>query len=152
MGGRGNLDERKEEQMNLFELPSFNWWKYMEQIMENVNLSEFSMLQNNHLMITFSNSCNGEFYRKLSCSQVLKCCIENDAFENEQFDYFVADVYLKKLSPIEVGSSLKYYKYGYNLNPFQVKELYLISIIGNVVCIDIICGKIEIITNNDKLV
>ena len=39
--------------MNLFELPRFNWWKNMEQIMENVNLSEFSMLQNNHQIITF---------------------------------------------------------------------------------------------------
>lgn len=136
--------------MNLFELPRFNWWKNMEQIMENVNLSEFSMLQNNHQIITFSNSYNGEFYRKLSCSQVLKCCIENEAFENEQFDYFIADVFLKELSPIEVESSLKYYKYGYNVNLSQIKKLYLISIIGSVISIDIICGKIEIIINNDN--
>lgn len=151
MGGRGDLDGGKEAEMNMFELPCSDWWKYMEQIMENVNLSEFSMLQNNHLMITFSNSYNGELYKKLRCSQVLKCCIDNDAFENEPFDYFIADVYLKELSPIEIESSLKYYRYGYNLNLSQMKKLYLISIIGNVVCIDIICGKIEVITNDDQL-
>lgn len=70
--------------------------------------------------------------------------VENEAFENEEFAYFIADIYVKELNKDEVENSLRYYKYGYNIRFSQVNKLYLILIIGSEICIDIICGKYKI--------
>jgi hypothetical protein len=55
-------------------------------------------------------------------------------------------VYVKELSKEEVESALEYYKYGYNFDFSKLNRLYLILIIGNEICIDIICGSFEITT------
>ena len=126
--------------MNIFELPKYQWWDYMERIVENVDLNEVTIIQNNHMIFEFLNSYNGKFCANLECSQIFKCCIENQAQEDEEFAYFIADIFVKELSRDEMESSLKYYKYGYNvLSP--VDKLYLIMIIGNSICLDIICEE-----------
>lgn len=130
--------------MNIFELQRNEWWKYMERVMENVNLSELTLIRNNHMKFSFLNSYNGEFYKNLECKQIFKCSIDNEAFEDEDFAYFIADIYVKELSKEEAKSSFKYYKYGYNINFSQVSKLYLILIIGSEICIDIICGSYKI--------
>ena len=131
--------------MNIFELPRYKWWKNMKILMENVNLDEFTMIQNNYFKFRFSKSYNGEFCKRLECSNVVKCCIENDAFEDEVFSYFVPDVLIKELNSEEIKSALTYYKYGYNTNFFEVDKLYLILINGNEICMDIICSKYELL-------
>ena len=126
--------------MNIFELPKYQWWDYMERIIGYVNLSDISIIQNNHMIFEFLNSYNGKFCANLECSQIFKCCIENQAQEDEEFAYFIVDIFVKELSRDEMESSLKYYKYGYNvLSP--VDKLYLIMIIGNSICLDIICEE-----------
>lgn len=126
--------------MNIFELPKYQWWDYMERIIGYVNLSDISIIQNNHMIFEFLNSYNGKFCANLECSQIFKCCIENQAQEDEEFAYFIIDIFVKELSRDEMESSLKYYKYGYNvLSP--VDKLYLIMIIGNSICLDIICEE-----------
>lgn len=130
--------------MNIFEVPKNNWWKYMESIMKNVNLSNISIVQNNHLVFTFSNSYDGKFDRSMSCNQILKCCMENESFGNETFSYFIPDIYKKELSQLEVDSALTYYKYGYNVDLSKLNKQYLLLIIGNDICIDIICGEIAV--------
>ena len=42
-------------------------------------------------------------------------------------------------------SALEYYKYGYNFDFSELNKAYLILIIGNEICIDIICETFEII-------
>lgn len=74
--------------MNILELPQCQWWEYMERIMENVNLDEISIIRNNYMKFKFLNSYNGEFYKNLECYNILKCCIDNEAFNNEDFAYF----------------------------------------------------------------
>ena len=133
-----------ELEMNIFEVQRNNWWKYMELIMENVNLSNVSMLQNNHMIFNFSNSHDGKFYKSISCTQVLKVCIENETSSNEEFAYFVPDIYIKKLNKSEVDSALVYYKYGYNTDLPKLNKQYLLVIVGNDICIDILCGEVEI--------
>ncbi|MBQ4524428.1 MAG: hypothetical protein IJA10_16030 [Lachnospiraceae bacterium] len=133
--------------MNIFKLQRYNWLKHMECIMENVNLKEISIVRNNHIIFKFLNSYNGDFYKNLVCKRIFKCCIDNEAFEDEDFSYFIADIYVKELSKDEVENSLKYYKYGYNVNFSQVNKLYLILIIGNEISLDIICEAFEIIEN-----
>lgn len=130
--------------MNIFELQRNRWWEYMECIMENVNLLDISIIRNNYMKFKFINSYNGEFYKNLECDQILKCSIENEAFENEEFAYLILDIYVKELNKDEVENSLKYYKYGYNIHSSQVDKLYLILIIGSEICIDIICEKYKI--------
>lgn len=137
--------------MNIFEIPRNQWWEYMKPIMQNINLNKVSMLQNNHMVFSFLNSYNGKFYKSLSCKQILKCCIENWAFENEEFAYFVPDVFLKKLSKTELESSLIYYKYGYNVDFSKLCDQYLILIFGNEICIDMICGDVEVLDDKDEL-
>jgi len=134
--------------MNIFELQRNKWWEYMKRIMENVDLNEISIMRNNHMIFKFSNCYNGEFYKNLECNQIIKCSIDNEAFEDEEFAYFIADIYVKELSKNEVESSLKYYKYGYNVNFSQVNKLYLILIVGSEICLDIICAKFKIIEIN----
>ena len=138
--------------MNIFELPRYKWWKNMKILMKNVNLDEFTMIQNNYFKFKFSNSCNGEFCKKLVCRDVVKCCIENDAFEDEVFSYFVPDVFIKELSNEEIKSALVYYKYGYNADFSDADKLYLILINGNEICMDIICGKYELFSKEDMIV
>lgn len=143
MEWRSKLDAG-ELGMNIFEVERNNWWEYMEPIMENVNLSNISMLQNNHLIFTFLNSYDGKVYRYIRCAQILKICIENEPSGNEEFAYFVPDIYKKELSKSEVDSALAYYKYGYNVDMCKLSKQYLLLIMGNDICIDILCGEIEI--------
>lgn len=133
--------------MNIFDLQRNKWWEHIERIMANVNLSEISIIRNNHMLFKFLNSYNGEFYNNLECDQIFKCCIENEAFENEEYAYLILDIYVKELSKNEVESSLKYYKYGYNVNLSQVNKLYLVVIVGSEISLDIICEKIKVIPN-----
>lgn len=102
------------------------------------------MLQNNHLIFTFLNSYDGKVYRYIRCAQILKICIENEPSGNEEFAYFVPDIYKKELSKSEVDSALAYYKYGYNVDMCKLSKQYLLLIMGNDICIDILCGEIEI--------
>lgn len=132
--------------VTIFDFQSIDRWEYMERIMENVNLAEISMIRNNCMVFRFLNSYDGKFYKCLKCDQILKCCIENEALNNEPFAYFIADIYVKELSKEEAESALKYYKYGYNFDPHKANGLYFISIIGNEICIDIICESFEIKT------
>jgi len=127
--------------MNIFELPTYQWLDYMERIIENVDLSEISIVQNNHMIFELLSCYNGKLYANLECSHILKCDIENQAHEEEGFAYFILDIFVKELSRDEMESSLKYYKYGYNANLSQIPKLYLILIIGNSICFDIICEK-----------
>lgn len=136
--------------MNIFELPRYKWWENMKTLMENVNLDELTMIQNNYFKFRFSNSYNGEFCKRLDCSNIVKCSIENDAFEDEMFSYFVLDVFIKELSSEEIKSALIYYKYGYNINLSEIDKLYLILINGNEICMDIICGKYELSSKEGK--
>ncbi|MDE7477858.1 MAG: hypothetical protein K2M91_07900 [Lachnospiraceae bacterium] len=130
--------------MNIFNLPKYQWWDYMQPIMQNVNLDKISFVQNNQMTFTFLNSCNGKYYRTLSCSQILKCCIENDAFEDEPFAYFVLDVYKRALNREELESALVYYKYGYPINSSILDQQYnLLVMIGSEICIDFVCGVIR---------
>lgn len=136
--------------MNIFEIPRNQWWKYMKPIMQNVNLNNISMLRNDHMLFTFSNSYNGKFYKSLYCKQILKCCIDNCAFENEEFAYLVLDVFLKKLSKTELESSLIYYKYGYWVDLSKLCDQWLILIVGSEICIDMICGEVEVLEDKDE--
>lgn len=133
--------------MNIFEIPRYTWWESMELIIQNVNLDSVTMMQNNHLKFTFSNSYNGAFYKNLECSKILKCNIEN-TFEDEVFSYFILDIYAKELSEEELQSALTYYKYGYNVNFSELGKQKLVVIIGSEICIDILCGKIDIIPHD----
>jgi hypothetical protein len=126
--------------MNIFELPEYQWLDYMERIIGNVGLNEISIIQNNHMIFEFLSCYNGKLYANLECSHILKCCIENQAHEDEEFDYFIIDIFVKELSRDEMESSLKYYKYGYNVLS-QIDKLYLILIIGSSICLDIICEE-----------
>ena len=130
--------------MNIFKIPKYIWWENMDILMQNVNLDEIKFKKNNHIEFTFSNSYNGDFYKNLDCIKILKCCIENDFYEDEVFSYFIADVYIKELNVEEVENSLTYYKYGYNMNVSNSDKLYLILINGNEVCMEIICEKYEL--------
>lgn len=134
--------------MNIFELQKYKWWEHMERIMENVNLYEISIVRNNYMVFKFLNCYDGKIYKNLECNQIFKCCIDNEAFEDEGFAYFIADIYMKELSKDEVESSLKYYRYGYNINLSKINKLYLIMIIGSEICFDIICENVNITTRN----
>ncbi len=136
--GRGKL------KMNIFELPRSKWWEHMERIIENVNLDAISIVRNNYIKFKLLNSYNGEFYKNLDCNQIIKCCIENEALQNEKFAYFILDIYVRELSKEEMESSLKYYKYGYNADFSKINKLYLIWMVGSEISLDIICGKYEI--------
>ena len=133
-------------EVNIFDLQNISRWEYMERVMENINLAEVSIIQNNCMVFRFLNSYNGEFYKCLKCNHILKCCIDNESLNNESFAYFITDIYVKELSKEEVESALEYYKYGYNFDFSKLNRLYLILIIGNEICIDIICGSFEITT------
>ena len=132
--------------MNVFELPKYQWLDYMERIMENVGLSGISIIQNNHMLFDFLSSYNGKYCANLDCSHILNCRIENQAHEDEEFAYFIADIFVKELSKDEMESSLKYYKYGYNVDFCQIYKLYLILIIGDSISFDIICEKFALNT------
>ncbi len=136
--------------MNIFKIEKFKWLDYMEHITENVNLCKIQFLQNNHIVFTLFNSYNRKFYGYLSCSQILKCCIENMAFEDEVFAYFVLDIYKKKLNPEEIETSLEYYHYGYGIDLSRLNNLYLLVIIGTEISFEIICAETEVLTNLDK--
>lgn len=133
-------------EVNIFDLQNISRWEYMERVMENINLAEISIIQNNCMVFRFLNSYNGEFYKYMKCNQILKCCIDNESLNNESFAYFIADIYVKELSKEEAESALEYYKYGYNFDSSKLNKLYLILIIGNEICIDIICESFEITT------
>ena len=68
----------------------------MNTLMENVNLDEIVIKQNNHLKFSFSNSYNGTFYKRFDCSNIIKCCMENDAYENEIFLYIFKSAFIWK--------------------------------------------------------
>lgn len=136
--------------MNIFEMQRNEWWEHMKPVMQNVNLNEIGILQNNNLIFTFLNSYNGKYYGKICCDNILKCCIENSAFENEEFAYFIPDVFLKKLSKVEAESSLTYYRYGYNVDFSKLSEQYLVLIIGGEICIDVVCGKVDILLDKEE--
>lgn len=67
----------------------------MELILKDVNLNSIAIPQNNCLVFTFLNFYNGKRYGSLSCNQVIKCCIENEALQNEGFTYYILDIYKK---------------------------------------------------------
>ena len=53
-------------------------------------------------------SCyNGKYYKTLECNHVINCSIGNEAFEDEEFAYFIADIYVKELNTAEIESSIK---------------------------------------------
>ncbi len=129
--------------MNLFELKKYQWWDYMESVMRYVNLEKISFEQNNLVQFSFINSYDGGFYRNLICKQVLKCCIENDPFDdNEPFAYFVPDVYKKELSREELSCALSYTHYGYPVDPAGLGRRWLVAIIGSEIYIELICGEV----------
>lgn len=128
------------EKVNIFEIPRYRWWEYMDPVMQNVNLSGISFLRSNHMEFTFLDSYDGKFHKKLSCDQIIKCCIDNQ-LENDVFAYFVPDIFLYKLSGAELESSLSYYKYGYNVDLSVLSDQYLVVIVGSELCIDVICGS-----------
>lgn len=131
--------------MNIFELPRYQWWEHMKPIMQYVNLYKISFQQNNQMLFTFINSYNGKYYKSLSCGQILKCCIENEAFCDEPFAYFVLDVYQKELNREELESSMAYFRYGFPVRLSELEHQYLIVIIGSEICIDIVCGEAAVV-------
>lgn len=132
--------------VNIFDIQKNKWWEHMDRIMENINLAEVSIIRNNCMTFKFLNSYNGAFYKCLECNQILKCCIDNDAMNNESFAYFIADIYAKELSKEEVERALKYYKYRYEFNSSLSNKVYLVLMIGNDICIDILCKTFKITT------
>lgn len=133
--------------MNIFKMQRKFWWKHMELILKDVNLNDIAMPKNNCLVLTFLNSYNGKHYGSLSCNQVIKCCIENEALRNEEFAYYILDIYIKKLTKEEVEESLQYYKYGYNVDISKLGNQMLLTVSGNDICIDIICDDIILRTD-----
>lgn len=131
--------------MNIFEIPRNEWWKYINTVIENVNLSEILIHRNNCFKFTFLNShSRPTLHSTLMCNNIMIFSLNNDALENEDFAYFVLDVYIKELSKEELYSAINYYKYGYNINFDELKNLYLLVIIGTEFCMDIICEAVEI--------
>lgn len=135
--------------MNIFDFKRYEWYNYMEKKMENVNLNEIIVTKKDSISFIFSNSYNGAFYKKLICDNVLIYTIENDVIVKSEFSYFVGDVFLRKLSIEELKSALHYYHFGYNLSQSILENQYLLSIIGNDICIDVLCGEAEFITKLD---
>ena len=66
---------------------------------------------------------------------------------NEEFAYYILDIYIKKLTKEEVEESLQYYKYGYNVDISKLGNQMLLTVSGNDICIDIICGDIILRTD-----
>lgn len=130
--------------INIFDLQRFEWWRHMERIMENVNLDEILILQKDSIDFIFSNSYNGNFYKKIRCERVIKFVMESEAFVESEFAYFVGDVYLQELGIEELENALNYYHYGYNVKTFDLGKQYLLSIIGNDISIDVLCGRTEL--------
>lgn len=129
---------------NIFEIHRWDWWEHMDRMMQNVNLDKISFEQNNHMTFTFLNSYNGAYYKTLRCGQILKCCIENEALEDEPFAYFVLDIFKRELSLEELESSFAYYKYGYPVDISLLGRQYLVMIIGSEICIEMICGEVRV--------
>lgn len=108
-------------------------------------MSEIIIKQNNCIRFDFLNSNNGTYYKSLECSNILKCCFENEAFCDETFAYFVLDIFVKELNEEEIKSSFEYFRYGFGNGKAESEKMYMINIIGTDICIDIICGMFDVL-------
>ena len=129
--------------MRFFEKKCIDWYYEMENILENVDLSD--IIWNNDSII-FKFSRNGKYYKKISCTHILKISVEYDYFMLENMPYFILDVRLKKLSDEDFVDSLKYFKYGFNTSNLKVtnQNYYFLNIVGSDISVDVLCNKIEI--------
>ena len=66
------------DKMNIFELPRYTWWEYMQTEMQNVNLNEIKILRKDCLSFEFANSYNGDYCKTILCDNVLTFNIETD--------------------------------------------------------------------------
>lgn len=133
--------------INIFEIKKWEWDNYMQRVMGNVNLKEISMKQKNKIEFIFSNSFNGNDCNRILVSNIIKLDINYDSFMNEGFPYFILDIYICSLSDEEIKSGLSYYRYGFPSiwNNLDLKEnIYLLTMIGSDISIEILCEKYEI--------
>ena len=132
--------------MNLFDVKRIKWYKYMDNTIENVNLSDIAFTDGNTMKFDFSNSM-GEHCGSVVCKKILKYNMEYDNTSEVTMPYFILDVRVKKLTEEEIVDALQYYRYGFDgmINSIKAKEHYLINIIGNDICIDVLCEEFELV-------
>lgn len=132
--------------MNLFDVKRIKWYKYMDNTIENVNLSAVTMLDGSTKKFDFSNSVNEKHCGSLVCKNIIKYNVEYDSVADIKMPYFILDVRVKKLSKEEIEDALRYYRYSFDghIKSIKDEEHYLINIIGNEICIDILCRAYEL--------
>lgn len=132
--------------MNLFDVKRIKWYKYMDNTIENVNLSKISFVSGNTIKFDFTNTTNEQSRGSLTCKKVLKFNMEYDNDEKIKMPYFVLDVWVKKLSEEELTDALQYYKYGFNGDVERIKanSCYLMNIVGSDVSVEILCESFEL--------
>ena len=114
----------------------------MDIIMQNVNLSKISILDNVTMEFEFLNSYDGANYKKIICNSVWKLSSEIDLSMGNEFPIFVCDVRLRKLEKGDVKPVFVYY--GFGLKVSELKEYYLLCIESGEVSISLICESIEV--------
>ncbi|MBQ9605082.1 MAG: hypothetical protein IJR45_06685 [Firmicutes bacterium] len=134
-------------EMNLFDVKRIKWYKYMDNTIENVNLSAIEFLNGKTVKFAFNAaSREGGSRGSLICKNILKLNMEYDNDNDVSMPYFVLDVWVKKLSEEELTDALMYYKYGFNGDIERLKKnvCYLMNIVGSEVSIEILCESFEL--------
>jgi len=125
-----------------FKQEPYRWQKKMNIIMENVNLEKIEFCNDNSILFSFLNSCDGKHYNDLLCSSVWKFSEENNFEKGDELPYFIYDVRMKKLEKYEIKAAFDYLKYGWDVP--ESNEYYLICLDSGVVSINLICGNVSI--------
>ena len=126
-----------------FCLKPFEWQKNMDIVMQNVNLNSIEYLSVRTILVNFSNSYNGDIYKKILCHNVWKFSEENIIEKGEGFPTFICDIRVAKLATAEIIAAFDYLNYGWGIP--ESDEYYLVCIDGGEMSIILICDNIEIL-------
>lgn len=132
--------------MNLFDIKRIKWYKYMDNTIENVNLSAIEFVSGNTVKFEFMSASADAKMGSLVCSGILKLNMEYEIDNKMSLPLFVLDVWVKKLSEEELMDALQYYKYGFSGDVERLKKAdhYLMNIVGSDMSIEILCGSFEL--------
>ncbi|MBQ9518690.1 MAG: hypothetical protein IJR59_02210, partial [Firmicutes bacterium] len=87
--------------MSLFDVKRIKWYKYMENTIENVKVSNIAFESDNTVRFEFLNAEDNQFRGTLVCSGILKFNMEYGG-ESAVLPYLVWDVRVKDLSEDEI--------------------------------------------------
>ena len=126
-----------------FNLQPCEWQNNMNILMQNVNLNKIEFSNSNSIRFSFSNSCDGNSYKNLLCTNVWKFTEDNNLCGGDTFPIFICDVRALELESSEIKEAFGCLGYKFGDIP-NGSEYNLVCLDSGEISIALICETLSV--------